>query len=240
MSDEITTEVETEPTVEVVAEEVPALTDEAIAAALGVDVEYLKEVKPQLKNLGGFYGKVNKRNVELIEAQRAAEARAVTPTPAVAATDDDEELELDEKSQRVLKRFIEAQIAPFTQTVQASVETEMGTVIEAFADANPTVDAMRVDELMTELELWVASTTPAKLKKNLERAAKIVRAEAFDPEAEVGKRTAEKLKDAVKDGERVVDVKAKRTAIEHPRSESDIVLDKDIPWHKRMDAFSKD
>lgn len=242
MSDVTGTEEEVvviEPTVEPTPDEAPALTDEQLAAALGVDVEYLKEVKPQIKNLNGFYGKVNKKNVELIEAQRALEARAVTPTAPTVA-DDDDDIELDEKSQRVLKRFIEQQMAPFANTVKATVEAEMGTVIEQFAEANSTIDPTRVDDVMSELGLWDSSKTPAALKKNLERAKRIVAAESFDPEAAAEKLAAERLKGAVKDGERVVDVKSKRAAIENPRDENSIIVDQDIPWYKRMEAFSKE
>lgn len=227
MSDEIT-----DPIPGIV--ETPAITDEQIAEALGVEPDYFKEVKGQIKDLSGFYAKVNRRNMDLITKEREQAAKPVlTPT-----TDDDGEV-LDEKSQRILRKFIEAEIAPVLSSVQSSVAEDMGEVAEVFAKTHTDISPAKIDAIMEEEGLWDLSRTAPKLKKNLERAYKLAKADLLDTDAEIERRVAERLKDSVKDGEEVVGVKPKRTSVTEPRSEADILADDSIPAHKKWELLNK-
>lgn len=229
MTDEITTEEVTE-TPQDTTPTAPELTDEQVAAYLGVDTAYFAEAKGQIKNLDGFYAKVNKRNMELVEKQRALEAQAAAPAPA----SDDDDVELDAKSAAVLRKFIENEFAPVFQTLAQQNHDAAGQVIEEFSATHKDVNPAEVDDIMTEMGLWDASTTPAKLKKNLERAYKIAKAQAFDPEAEAERIAAERLKGAVKDDEEVIEVKKKRGSVPAPRDEDAVLADSNVSWVDKL------
>ncbi len=237
MTDEITTEEVTTETPEQTPEAAPALTDDQIAAALGVEPDYLAEVKGQIKDLNGFYAKVNKRNMQLVEQQKQLEARASTPASAPAAAEDD--IELDEKSAEVLRKFIQREFSPLINTVQQQNVEAAQSVIEDFAKQNPNAPHTRIDEIMDELGLWELSDTPAKLKKNLNRALKLAKADSFDPEAEAAEIAAKKLQAVTEDGSEVVEVKKKRGSVPATRSEDEILADPNIDFFTKMAMLNK-
>lgn len=231
MTDELQNE--TEPTPEQVTEApaTPELNDELVAQYLGVDPEFFsKEVKPQTKGLDKLYAKLNR--------ERAEQGRQKVVEAPAAVADDDDDIELDARSKKVLEKFIREQIAPLQQMQQAVLTTEFENVVDEFSASHKDVPADKVDEVMEELGLWVANT-PKQLQKNLERAYKLAKADLFDPDTEVEQRLAERLK-ATKDDGDIIEVKAKRTPQAEAMSESDIIGDDDIPWYKRMEMFSKE
>jgi hypothetical protein len=216
----------------------PELTDEQIAAALGVEVDYFQEVKGQINDLHGLYKKVNEKSRQLADEQRKREAESKT-TPAPSAEDDDEDIELDEKSQRALDRWFQKHYGSVLTTVQQQKTEAMSTVIDDFGAKYPDADHLSINAIMDELGLWDVSDTPAKLKKNLERAKKISEAEKFDPEAEAERIAAERLKSKVKDGEEVVEVKKKAGTVPKARSEAEILADQSIPWFEKEKLLSQ-
>ncbi len=204
------------------------LNDELVAEYLGVDADFFsKEVKPQAKGLDKLYAKLNK--------ERAQQGRQ-QPEPAAPDVDDGEP-ELDERSKKLLSRFISEQIAPVIQAQQSVMQSEFENVLDTFSRDHTDVPADQVDAVMVELELWKASS-PAQLAKNLKRAYKLAKADTFNPDAEVERRLAERLAQSKDDGSEVIEVKPKRQPQPETQDEGDIVQDGDIPWYKKMQAFS--
>ena len=198
----------------------PELTDEQIAAHLGVDPAYFAEVKGNIQNLDKFYAKVNKRNMDLIEAQKQV-------AQAPIASDDDDDIDLDESSQKVLRKFLARELAPFLNTVQATTYDAMQDTALEFAAGHTDVPPAAVDAAMEEIGGWNAST-PAQLKRNLERAYKLAKADTSDIDAVVEAKLAERLAAVKGDGEEIVEVKPKRGTVTSPRSEAEILADPNI------------
>ena len=235
---EVTTEEVSDETTEEVTEEKVELTDEQIAEALGVDAEYLAAVKPEIKNLKGFYSKVNKRNQELVERQRELEAKGAKPQERV---EDDDDIDLDPQAQKVLRKFIQKEFAPLLSTIEAERTETAAAIMDDFISDHRDVAPDKVYEAMEELGLWQAATTPTKLKKSLTTAYKYAKTNASDFEAEVEARLAERLKSLKSDGEEIVEVRGKRAATRPGVSTAgDIANDPNISWSDLFDALQDD
>ena len=116
MSDEMTnTAPETEEVEEQVSQpetEEASDTDELLEKFKKLDPEVLKNIE----NMDEFYKRVNRKSVEAAELRKQAEAiLATAQTPKGADTDD--EVELDDKAQAVLRKFLQRELAPLVSTV---------------------------------------------------------------------------------------------------------------------------
>lgn len=240
MSDETTTtkevETETPTTEEVPTESAPALTDEQVAEALGVDVEYLAAVKPDIQNMKAFYSKVNKRNQELIEKQKELDAKGAKPENKV---EDDDDIDLDPQAQKVLRKFIQKEFAPLLSTIEAERTETAAAIMDDFVSEHRDVPPDKVYEAMSELGLWQSATTPTKLKKALNSAYKAAKLETTDFEAEVEKRIAERLKNLKSDDEEIVEVKGKRAA-PSGKTLGSVLDDPNATWMDQFNAFNQD
>lgn len=177
MSDEITTPaevIETEATPEPTAEAPATPSDEAIAEALGVDVDYLRENKSKFRDFNKFYSELNRRSMEL-----SAKEKEVPSAPKKDTEDDD--TELDERSRRLLRKVMEDEFGDVFNLVRSTTVDAVGQVIEDFSAKHSDADPTRISEVMDELNLW--TPIPSQLKKNMEKAYKLVKAEATDVDA---------------------------------------------------------
>ena len=185
MTEEVIETPQETPAPEPTTEAPPEFTDEQIAGALGVDVEfYTNEVKPNAKNFDKMYSKLNARAMALAEQEKAA---ATKPEPE-PAPEPDEDVELDAKAQKALKRFIESEFGGYFEAIQQTATASVEAVIEEFSEKAKDVDANRVTEVMDELGLWTRNAS--QLKKNFDRALKLVKAESAESDLEA---KAEKL-----------------------------------------------
>ncbi len=235
MSDEITTEEVEEEVTEQPSEEVQeALTDEQIAEALGVDVEYLQAVKPEIQNLKGFYSKVNKRNQELVERQKQLESKGAPPV------EEDEDIDLDPQAQKVLRKFIQKEFEPLLSTIEAERTESAASLLDEFVSEHRDVPTDKLYEAMEELGLWQVTNTPTKLKRALTTAYKYVKANSSDVEAEIERRVAAQLKSLKSDDTEIVDVKAKRSAVTPTRTLGSVVDDPNMSWPEMMKALQDD
>ena len=214
----------------------PELTDEQIATALGVDVEYLQAVKPEIQNLKGFYAKVNKRNQELVEAQKRLDSQ---PKEA-AKVEDDDDIDLDPQAQKVLRKFIQKEFAPILSTMEQERTETAASIMDDFISDHRDVEPEKVYEAMQEMGLWQVATTPAKLKKALNSAYKYVKNETTDIDAEIEKRLAERLKSLKSDGEEIVEVKSKRTQSTGNTTVGQVIDNPNMAWPDMMRLLQDD
>lgn len=168
----------------------PQFTDEQLAAALGVDVEFFtSEVKPNAQNFNKLYSKLNQKSMTLAEREKALKESASAAPPSV--DDDDEDVELDARAQKALKKFVEKEYGGYFSTIQEQLATSVSQVIEKFSQKASDVDANRVTELMDEYGLWTKNS--AQLEKNLDRVYKLVKAESLDVDAIAEQKAQEKF-----------------------------------------------
>lgn len=178
-------EVITETPAEEVAETAEATTTtaeatdpfEAAAATLGVDVDYLKENAGKLKDLNKFYSELNRKSMELAAQKKQAPAKTAAPE----SDDADDEIVLDAKSRKALRKVMEEEFGDFFSLVQNTTVDAVGSVIEDFSKSHDDADPTRISEVMDELGLW--TPVPSQLKKNMEKAYKLVKAESTDVDA---------------------------------------------------------
>ena len=238
MSDEMTT---TAPETEEVEEQVSqpeteeaSDTDELLEKFKKLDPEVLKNIE----NMDEFYKRVNRKSVEAAELRKQAEAiLATAQTPKGADTDD--EVELDDKAQAVLRKFLQRELAPLVSTVVEDRKDTEARIWDDFATKHKDVDADLIVEKFYELGFDRTATTPAKYEAALDKAYKLARAETLDVDALVAQKVAEQLASIKKDGGEVVSVKEKKSGIEpSAKTANDIVNDDGLSWVDRLRIFT--
>ena len=238
MSDEMTT---TAPETEEVEEQVSqpeteeaSETDELLEKFKKLDPEVLKNIE----NMDEFYKRVNRKSVEAAELRKQAEAiLATAQTPKGADTDD--EVELDDKAQAVLRKFLQRELAPLVSTVVEDRKDTESRIWDDFATKHKDVDADLIVEKFYELGFDRTATTPAKYEAALDKAYKLARAETLDVDALVAQKVAEQLASIKKDGGEVVSVKEKKSGIEpSAKTANDIVNDDGLSWVDRLRIFT--
>lgn len=238
MSDEMTiTAPETEEVEEQVSQpetEEASETDELLEKFKKLDPEVLKNIE----NMDEFYKRVNRKSVEAAELRKQAEAiLATAQTPKGADTDD--EVELDDKAQAVLRKFLQRELAPLVSTVVEDRKDTEARIWDDFATKHKDVDADLIVEKFYELGFDRTATTPAKYEAALEKAYKLARAETLDVDALVAQKVAEQLASIKKDGGEVVSVKEKKSGIEpSAKTAGDIVNDDGLSWVDRLRIFT--
>lgn len=238
MSDEMTT---TAPETEEVEEQVSqpeteeaSDTDELLEKFKKLDPEVLKNIE----NLDEFYKRVNRKSVEAAELRKQAEAILAT-AQAPTSADTDDEVELDDKAQAVLRKFLQRELAPFVNTVVEDRQDTEKRLWESFTEKHKDVDADIIVEKFYELGYDKTATTPAKYEAALEKAYKVARADTLDVDALVAQKVAEQLASIKKDGGEVVSVKEKKSGIEpSAKTAGDIVNDDELSWVDRLRIFT--
>jgi hypothetical protein len=162
MSDEMTT---TAPETEEVEEQVSA-PETAPDDAPGIDPELLEKVKnidpevlKNIENLDEFYKRVNRKSVEAAELRKQAEAILATAQTQKGAVADDDEVELDEKAQAVLRKFLQRELAPLVSTVVEDRKDTEARIWDDFATKHKDVDADLIVEKFYELGFDRTATT---------------------------------------------------------------------------------
>lgn len=238
MSDEMTT---TAPETEEVEEQVSqpeteeaSETDELLEKFKKLDPEVLKNIE----NMDEFYKRVNRKSVEAAELRKQAEAILAT-AQAPTSADTDDEVELDDKAQAVLRKFLQRELAPLVSTVVEDRKDTEARIWDDFATKHKDVDADLIVEKFYELGFDSTATTPAKYEAALEKAYKLARAETLDVDALVAQKVAEQLASIKKDGGEVVSVKEKKSGIEpSAKTAVDIVNDDGLSWVDRLRIFT--
>lgn len=164
MSDEVETQTPETPTEEAVPE-TPALTNEQIAAALGVDVASLD----RLKNLDGMAKEVMREKSAL---GRAKKAEADAP---VSMDDEPDLTAIDPNTRKLLKAFIEQEYGPALSLPSTIVEDEVNEAIESFMDDHKDVTPEALGDVIAELEAIGAGP-----KKPTKRATREFLKTAYD------------------------------------------------------------
>lgn len=241
MSDEMTTtapeteEVEEVSAPETAPDDAPSIDPELLEKVKNIDPEVLKNIE----NLDEFYKRVNRKSVEAAELRKQAEAILATAQTQKGAVADDDEVELDEKAQAVLRKFLQRELAPFVNTVVEDRQDTEKRLWEKFTEEHKDVDADLIVDKFYELGFDKTATTPAKYEAALEKAYKVARAETLDVDALVAQKVAEQLANIKKDGGEVVSVKEKKSGIEpSAKTASDIVNDDELSWVDRLRIFT--
>lgn len=231
MSDDLTAPTVTteEPVTEAPTAEEPGLDPELIERIKKLDPETLKN----LDNLDEFYKRVNRKSMEAAELKKQAEALLANASSPRAATVDDDD-ELDEKAQEVLRKFLQKELAPvFSGLVEERKEAEQ-QVWEKFTSSHTDVSADAIAEAFYELGFDKTANTPAKYADAVNKAYKYAKANTVDLEALAEQKAAEKLAALKETGGEVIAVKEKKSAIESPsKSVMDIINDDSLPWNER-------
>ncbi len=241
MSDEMTTtapeteEVEEVSAPETAPDDAPSIDPELLEKVKNIDPEVLKNIE----NLDEFYKRVNRKSVEAAELRKQAEAILATAQTQKGAVADDDEVELDEKAQAVLRKFLQRELAPFVNTVVEDRQDTEKRLWEKFTEEHKDVDADLIVDKFYELGFDKTATTPAKYEAALEKAYKLARAETLDVDALVAQKVAEQLANIKKDGGEVVSVKEKKSGIEPTtKTAGDIVNDDELSWVDRLRIFT--
>lgn len=242
MSDEMTTPApETEEVEEQVSEQeteqedAPSIDPELLEKVKNIDPEVLKNIE----NLDEFYKRVNRKSMEAAELQKQAEAILATAQARKGADADDDDVELDEKAQRILNKVIDKrlrdELSPFISNIVEERKDTESRIWEDFTSKHKDVDADKIAEKFYELGFDKTATTPAKYEAALQKAYKVAHAETVDIDAIVAQRVAEQISSIKKEGGEVVSVKEKKSGIEPaPKGATDIVNDGDLSWVDKL------
>lgn len=208
-------------------------TDEAVEklkALIADDPEILKKVE----NLHEFEKRVNKKSMEAAELRKQAESllKQAQSAPKTEASSDDD-IELDDRAQAVLRKFLEKELAPVFSTIAEERKESEQAIWGDFTESHGDVPADLVVDKFYELGLDKTANTPQKYKRALETAYKAAKAENID--AIIAERIEQELSKVKASGDEVVAVKEKRSAIAPtPESANDIINNPDIPWYEQF------
>ena len=231
MSDETTesTEVQAEETQQ---EAAPALTKEQIADAIGVEVDDLDKVK----NLKKWERDLNRVSTEMGAARKESPPKA----------DDDYDWSDDQ-----LKMFRAGlkklgmdpdDVSFVTQQFKMQTADELEGVTSDFFKKNKDITQDDIAEKILDLGIPIENLTPAKAKRVLESAAKMVRSEkSGDIDAKVAAEVEKRLAElAPKDGETILEVKPKKGApSEGHKSVEDALGDPNLSFEQMVDLAAR-
>lgn len=239
MSEELTTPIVTEePAIE--APEAPAQPEVdpdilALAAKMqGIDPEVLKE----MENLSEFKKRVNRKSMEAAEMLKQAQAALATaPTPAVAEDDD---AELDDAAQNVLRKFMQKEFAPVLSTIIEERKETNQKLWEDFTNKHEDVPSDAIAEAFYELGFDQTANTPAKYAAAIEKSYRYARANTVDVDALAEQKAVEKLAALKQGGGDVVAVREKKSGVEPtPVSDADVIENPDMPWDKMFKFLNR-
>ena len=189
-------------------------------------------------NLQDWKRNLNKKSSELGAIAKQLEA---APKPAEPSPAD----EFDPKELDTLKKALKAigvdpdNLKSSLGLVAQNVEEERASIAEEFFASH---DEVTPDEVIGQLVsdgVNLDTITPARLKKELTRAAKVIKAEKFDIEAEVEKRLTKKLEELSQDGTPVAIKKGRAAASGGHKSLEEALADPNTSFWDKLDLASK-
>ena len=164
MTDELTVETDQQPA------ESPAVDEAAIAAYLGVELDYLPEVQKNAKNAQALIKKAQQEKSLTARERAELEQKLAEIEAQQAAASKPERPKLDPEAESILRDYIEEALAPVKQAQQAARDAEVNGIIAAFEAEHPEADLGEIGAFMEEYD--IAPNSPAKLQKALNHAYK--------------------------------------------------------------------
>jgi hypothetical protein len=224
MSDELITPTEVAP--EESAAEPEAVEPDSLS-------ERQKALDARAAELDAWAKKVQKESSELGRARKQE----------VAAPKNDDDYEVSDEQVKMLKAMLRKagvdtdKVANFTSVYETSLAEQLEDVTSAFFKEHKDIDQDQIVDKIVELGVDINGITPARAKKLMESAYKMVKAEGPDDmdarvAAAVEKRLAEL---APKDGEEVIEIRPKKgSPLEGKKSLDDILDDPNISFAEKM------
>jgi hypothetical protein len=235
MSDIFTEEVAEEVAEEIVQpeEEVVALTEDQVATYLEAQgIDYKKA-----KNLSAWEKDTNAKASDLGRIAKELEAARESSKPA-------EENTLDADTQKELKAALKAvgldvdSITNALKIAQTTVDEGREEAFESFVAAHDDVEPSKLIGSLIESGHDPAKLTPAALRRELNRAYKVIKADELDPEAIAKKAVDDYIAGLSKKGvkpDEVVEVKKGRgSAAGAHRNLDDVVDDPSVSFFDKM------
>lgn len=200
------------------------ITPEAAAATLSKLLG--SEVKPedleQFKNLGKWEAKLRKKSMEVAEQVKS-------PEPSEESSD---VADFDDATRKALDAYIAQKVGPVLSAYQVQFNETAGDTFEDFLASHPDIKEDAPEFIARAKQLW---TEPSI--KNLKKALNAAYIEVSDTpekrEAAIKAEVERRLKEGVKEGEEIVEVKPKRGGVTQHRSAQDILDDPNLGWREK-------
>lgn len=221
--------------------EAPTPTPEEIAKTYlkeqGIDPDAIDFKK--VANLTNWERDLNKKSSDL-----GAMAKAIEKQPSQAATtepdfDPNELTTLEAAMKKVLGIDPKAIAQTFTATQQA-LEAERAEVAESFFSDHADIPSEQLIKELYEDGVNLDTIPPAQLKRKLDKAYRVIKANAFDPadiEAKAKELAEKMVAEMTKDGQ-VIDIKKGRASGGGHKTIGDVMDDPSATFFDKMDAFS--
>lgn len=152
--------------------ESPAVDEAAIAAYLGVDIDYLPEVQKNAKNAQALIKKAQQEKSLTARERAELEQKLAEIEAQKAAASKPEKPKLDPEAESILRDYIEEALAPVKQAQQAARDAEINGIIASFEAEHPEADLDDISNFLEEYD--IQPNSPAKLKKALNHAYKVL------------------------------------------------------------------